>query len=121
MTRFPIRYSRVKGSVLRVAGAPARSAYVEIADGRVRIRMGWAFRTVFDLDRVESASRGRRVRVTAGVHGWRGHWLVNGASGPIVSIRLAGHARAWVAGYPVRLREVSVSTADPDGLIAALS
>ena len=61
------------------------------------------------------------MRVTAGAHGWRGRWLVNGASSPIVAIRLRSPTRAWVAGYPVRLREVLVSVADPDALIAALS
>jgi hypothetical protein len=121
MTRVPIRYSRGKGLVLRIVGVPARASYVEIGDTLVRVRMGWGFRAAFDRSRVESAYRAPRVRLTAGAHGWRGRWLVNGASGPIVAIRLNGPVRAWVAGFPVRLREVSVSVADPEALIAALS
>ena len=121
MTRFPIRYTFGKGLVLRLVGAPKRWAYVEVDERRVRVRMSWAFRAKFDRSLVESVSRAPKVRVTAGAHGWRGRWLVNGASGPLVSIRLRDHTRAWVAGFPVRLREVSVSVADPDGLIAALS
>ena len=121
MNRFPIRYSFGKGLVLRLVGAPKRWAYVEVGDERVRVRMSWAFRAKFDRSLIESVSRAPRVRVTAGAHGWRGRWLVNGASRPIVSIRLDEPVRAWVAGYPVHLREVSVSVADPDGLIAALS
>jgi hypothetical protein len=121
VTRVPIRYSPGKGILLRIVGLPAHGSYIEIGDGIVRIRLGWGFRVALDRSRVESAHRAPNVRLTAGAHGRRGRWLVNGASGPIVSIRLNGPVRAWVAGFPVRLREVSVSVADPDGLIAALS
>ncbi len=119
-TRFPIRYTLLKGLVLRAVGVPARAAYVEIGVTKVRVRLGWVFHAAFDRSRVESSHRSRSVRMSAGAHGWRGRWLVNGASGPIVSIRLNGPVRAWVAGYPVRLREVAVSIADPEELMAAL-
>lgn len=121
MTRFPIRYTFGKGLALRLVGAPKRWAYVEVTEERVRVRMSWAFRATFDRSRVESVSRAPRVRVTAGAHGWRGRWLVNGASGPIVKIVLSGTARGRVIGFPIRIRELWVSVADPDGLIAALS
>jgi hypothetical protein len=120
-TRVPIRYSLVKGLLLRLVGIPARTAYVEVDDSSVRVRMGWAFRAKFDRSRVESAYGGRPVRLTAGVHGRRGRWLVNGASGPIVAIRLNSPVRAWVAGFPVRIREIAVSVADPEGLISLVS
>ena len=82
--------------------------------------MGWGFRA--DIPR-PSMRAPRRVpnAISIGVHGWCGRWLVNGASRPLVSIQLRSPTRAWVVGYPVRLREVVVSTADPDALIAALS
>jgi hypothetical protein len=121
MTRFPIRYTFGKGLVLRLVGAPKRWAYVAVDERRVRVRMSWAFRAKFDRGLVEAAEPAPKVRVTAGAHGWRGRWLVNGASAPLVAIRLKEPARAWVAGFPVRLREVVVSVADPDALIAALS
>jgi hypothetical protein len=121
MTRVPIRFSFGKGLILRCVGVPARAAYVDVDETVVRIRMGWAFRVAFDRSRVESAYHAPNVRVTAGAHGRHGRWLVNGASGPIVTIRLNGPVRAWVVAFPVRLREVSVSVADYSGLIAALS
>ena len=121
MTRIPIRYSPGKGMLLRLCGVPARAAYVEVDDSRVRVRMGWAFRAEFDRSRVESAYGAPNVHLTAGAHGWRGRWLVNGASGPIVAIRLNGPVRAWVLGFPVRLRELLVSVADPESLIASVS
>jgi hypothetical protein len=120
-TRFPIRYSPAKGLLLRCTGLPARSSYVEVDDDVVRIRMGWAFRARIDRGRIASAEEARKVRLTAGVHGWGGRWLVNGASGPIVAIRMNGRARGWVLGFPVRLRELSVSVADPVALITSLS
>ena len=121
MKRFPIRYTTGKGLVLRLVGVPQRWAYVEIDERRVRVSMSWAFRAEFDRALVESATPAPRVRATAGAHGWGGRWLVNGASEPLVSIRLREQSRARVIGFPVKLREVVVSIADPDALIAAVS
>ena len=74
----------------------------------------------------------RRVanQISIGVHGGRGRWLVNGASGPLVAISLDPPTRARVYGIPVhagipygipvRLRELLVSVDDPDAVIAQL-
>jgi hypothetical protein len=121
MNRIPIRYSRGNGIILRLMGLPARSAYVELDGTLVRVRLGWAFHASFNRNRIESAERTPDVLMTAGAHGWRGRWLVNGASGPIVTIRLRDPASAFALGFPTRLREIAVSVADPDALIAALS
>jgi hypothetical protein len=121
MTRIPIHYSLGKGLALTSVAVPPSTAYVEIDDAVVRVRMSWAFRVTFDRAAVESVQQAPPVHLTAGAHGWRGRWLVNGASGPIVAIRLSKPVRAWVAGFPVHLREVAVSVADPDALIAALT
>jgi hypothetical protein len=116
-TRFPIRYTPVKGLVLRLIGAPQRWAYVEIKGDRIRVRMSWAFSARFSRSKVAYVSREKDVLFTAGVHGWRGRWLVNGASGPIVAIKLLKPVRARVILFPVRLSELQVSVANPDALI----
>jgi hypothetical protein len=121
VTRIPIRYTRGYGLVLALMGFPQRSAYVELDDQLVRVRLGWAFHASFNRNRIASAEHTPDVLMTAGAHGWRGRWLVNGASGPIVTIRLREPASAFVLGFPIRLREVAVSVADPDALIGALS
>jgi hypothetical protein len=121
MSRIPILYSRGYGLILGLMGLPRHSAYVELDDALVRVRLGWAFHASFNRNRVESAEHTPDVLMTAGAHGWRGRWLVNGATGPIVTIRLRGPASAFVLGFPIRLREIAVSVADPDALIAALS
>jgi hypothetical protein len=121
VNRIPILYSRGYGLVLALMGLPQRGAYIELDDTLVRVRLGWAFHASFNRKRVESAERTPDVLMTAGAHGWRGRWLVNGASGPIVTIRLRDPSSAFVLGFPTRLREIAVSVADPDALIAALS
>jgi hypothetical protein len=120
VTRIPILYSRGYGLLLTVMGFPRRASYIEFDDTLVRVHLGWAFHASFSRNRIESAERTPDVLMTAGAHGWRGRWLVNGASGPIVTIRLRDPASAFVLGFPIRLREVAVSVADPDALIAAL-
>jgi hypothetical protein len=37
-----------------------------------------------------------------------------------VAIELTEPVRAYVAGFPIRLRHLSVSLEDPDGFLAAL-
>jgi hypothetical protein len=54
------------------------------------------------------------------VHGFAGRWLVNGSGDGIVSLELRPAQRAWVMGFPVRLRTLLVSVQDPAGLVAAL-
>jgi hypothetical protein len=121
MSRTPILYSKGYGLLLALMGLPQHSAYVELEDQLVRVRLGWAFHASFNRNRIESAEHTPDALMTAGAHGWRGRWLVNGASGPIVTIRLSQHASAFVLGFPIRLREIAVSVADPDALIAALT
>jgi hypothetical protein len=121
VTRTPILYSRGYGLILAIMGFPQRASYIEIDGDLVRVRLGWAFHASFNRNRIESAEHTPDVLMTAGAHGWRGRWLVNGASGPIVTIRLLTPASAFVLGFPTRLREVAVSVADPDALIATLS
>lgn len=120
MSRFAIRYSVLKGALLTLLGIPRRWAYVELDDALVTVRLGWTFRARFPRHLIVAAKRGRNVLLTAGAHGWRGRWLVNGAGTGIVEVHLADPARAWVVGFPVRLRVLAVSLDDPDGFLAAL-
>ncbi len=119
--RFPIRYDTFGRIVMPLALCFPSQSWVEIDGTTVRVRLAWAFRATFDAGNVESAAVGRNVVVTRGAHGWAGRWLVNAASGPIVAIRLRSRGRAWVAGFPVRLRELRVSIDDPEAFIAAVT
>jgi hypothetical protein len=55
------------------------------------------------------------------VHGWAGRYLVNGSGRNLVSIGLDPPQRARVIGFPVRVRELTVSVDDPAGLVEALA
>jgi hypothetical protein len=38
----------------------------------------------------------------------------------IVTLEIQPPARAWVIGFPVRLRKLHISLEDPDGFLAAV-
>jgi hypothetical protein len=105
---------------MRVLGLAPSNSYMEIDDGVLCVRMGWAFSLEAPLESVRNAQRDD-ARVTGwGVHGWRGRWLVNGSSSRLVRIELEPPARARTGPVPITVRQLRVSVEDPDGLLAAL-
>jgi hypothetical protein len=120
--RFPIRFSSVNGVLFRGLLLPPSTAYVELDDTAIRVRMGWAFAAKIPRQLVAKAGPGKppALRLTAGAHGWAGRWLVNGAPDGIVTLDLSEPVRGLVSGFPVRLKELSVSLEDPDAFLAAL-
>jgi hypothetical protein len=118
--RFAVRFDawyRLLSSALLL---PPSSAYVEIDGHRVHVRMGWAFRSRFPLAAVQAATEVHQRPLSRGVHGFAGRWLVNGSGRGILNINLAPPQRAYVMGFPVRVRQLMVSVADPAGLARAL-
>ena len=69
---------------------------------------------------VEEIPHTRAIR-GIGAHGWRGRWTVNGRRRPAVRITLDPPQRGWVLGFPIRLRELDVSTADAGFLLRQLA
>ena len=120
MTRIPIRFGRL-GWTLLLAGCTPSSSYLELDEDRLRVRMGYAFRSDVPLLSVRSAARAPDSPLSIGVHGWRGRWIVNGAASPMVAISIDPDAHARMLGFPVKLRELRVSVDDPDALVAALT
>jgi hypothetical protein len=120
-TRFPIKFESAYALLSRGLFISPNDSYVDIAATEVSVRMAWAFRTTFDRSSVTETALGERVPLTRGVHGWAGRWLVNGAGDGILAIDLEPRQRAYVMGFPVRLRQLRVSVADPAALAAALA
>lgn len=122
-TRFPIRFSSANGILFRGLLIAPSSAFVELDPDTIHVRMSWAFSARIPRQLVAKAAPGKppTIRFTAGAHGWRGRWLVNGAADGIVTLELAEPVRAHVSGFPIRLKELSVSLEDPDGFLAALA
>jgi hypothetical protein len=120
--RFPIRFSSVNGVLFRGLLISPSSASVELDDGTIHVRLGWAFSARIPRHLAAKAGPGQppTIRLTAGAHGWGGRWLVNGAPDGIVTIDLSEPVRAFVSGFPIRLKELSVSLEDPEGFLAAL-
>ncbi|MGH9037979.1 MAG: hypothetical protein ACRD0O_19650 [Acidimicrobiia bacterium] len=119
--RFPILYSGINTKVFPVLGLPRSGSYVELDDDAVRVRLGWGFSAHIARRAITGAGRAPDIRgITAGAHGWRGRWLVNGSRQGIVSLDIDPPTRAWTLAIPVRLRQLAVSLEDPDGFLAAL-
>ena len=119
-TRFPIRFDRAYRVLSTALLLPPSSSWVELEGSEVRVRMGWGFRARFPRSAIASVSRYPRRPISRGVHGFAGRWLVNGSGDGILSLELDPPQRAFVLGFPVRLRILLVSVDDPDGLSATL-
>ena len=70
---------------------------------------------------VVSATEIQDRPLSRGVHGFAGRWLVNGSGWGILSIGLQPAQRAYVMGFPIRLRQLMVSVAEPATLASALT
>lgn len=115
--------SALNGAVLRGLGIPPSLAYVDLGDDTIEVRLGWAFSARIPRGLVKAAGSGKppAIRFTAGAHGWRGKWLVNGAADGIVDVELAEPVRARVSVVPIRLKVLSVSLEDPDAFLESLA
>jgi hypothetical protein len=117
--RVPIQFDKVYGWLSSALLLPPSASYLEVDDREVHVRMAWAFRARFPRNAVVSAERSDRRPLSRGVHGFAGRWLVNGSGDGIVVINLNPDQRAYVMGFPVRLRQLLVSVSDPVGLALA--
>ena len=117
--RVPIKYSKAWSWLLTITFTPASSAYIEIGDDDIRVRMSHAFRSTFTRAEVGAVTDNPSV-ISIGVHGWNGRWLVNGAHSPIARITFVTPVRARVLGVPIHLRELLVSVDDVAQLQRAL-
>jgi hypothetical protein len=120
--RFPIRFNSVNGVLMRGLLISPSNAAVELGDDTVNVRMSWAFSARIPRRLVAKAGLGPppSIPFTAGAHGWRGRWLVNGSADGIVTMDLSEPVRAFVSGIPIKLKELSVSLEDPEGFLGAL-
>lgn len=118
--RFAIRYSRANRVLLGVLGLGPRSSGVELTPAGLHVRMGWAWDVDIPRASIAEAGIGARRRFTAGVHGWRGSWLVNGAGTGIVCLRVDPPVRTRSLFLPIRLTQLEIAVEDPEGLLAAL-
>jgi hypothetical protein len=120
VARFPITFERWYRVISIAVGLLPSSSYVHVGGEQVEVRMGWAFRSRFPRSAVVSVSQLGRRPISRGVHGFAGRWLVNGSGEGVVSIELSPRQRAYVLGFPVRLKDLLVSVAEPAVLAEAV-
>jgi hypothetical protein len=118
--RFPIRFDNWYRILSTISFLPPSSAYVEVDDDNVHVRMGWAFRSRFPRAAIASITETHGRFFSRGVHGFAGRWLVNGSGDGLLTIDLMPNQRGYVMGFPVRLKQLIVSVTDPVALAAAL-
>jgi len=118
--RFPIKFDAWYAILSSALFLPPSSSYVEVNSEEVHVRMGWAFRSCFPKAAVALAAETHERPLSRGVHGFAGRWLVNGSAQGILIIDLTPPQRGYVMGFPVRLRQLMVSVAEPVVLATAL-
>ena len=116
----PIRFGRLKPLFVVLGMTPSR-CYLELLPETVRVRMSWGFRADIARASIQGARRVPDAPHSIGVHGWRGHWIVNGAAGPLVELTLARPVPARAVGVRIGLKRLAVSVDDPERLAAELT
>jgi hypothetical protein len=106
--------------LLSSLGMGPRFSSVELEGDKLRVRMGWAFRASVPVRQITAVEPRQGFPGGIGVHGWRGRWLVNGATTGLLALTIDPPVRALATGIPVHLRQLILSLEDPDALVAAL-
>jgi hypothetical protein len=118
-TRFDFAYNRWE-PFFGAMGLGPRHTRVDVDDQTITVRLGWAFRSKFPRSAVAAVEPDTGRIGGWGAHGWRNVWLVNTSSRGMVSVTLDPPARARTLGFPLRVKRLRLSLADPKAFIAAL-
>jgi hypothetical protein len=118
---FAFRYDGPSAALLKVLGLGPRFSSLRVTDDTLHVKLGWGFRATIPRTSIRSATPDTSRPISRGAHGWRGRWLVNGSGKGLVTITVEPHARAYTIGFPLRLRQLTVSVEAPSELIEALT
>jgi hypothetical protein len=119
--RYSIRVDPLFRGLFSALGAGSRHDFVDVDGAGLNVRLGWLFRATIPRSAVVSGDHHADMFGGWGAHGWRGRWLVNGSSKGIVQVDVEPRQRAWLLGvWPIRLRSLYVSLADPNGFLEAV-
>jgi hypothetical protein len=101
-----------------------RQSSVRVDDDSVLVNMGargWTFSADVPRSSITAAEPVSGQVWSWGAHGWKGRWLVNGSSNGLVRLTLQPAARARTLGFPLRVRELTLSLAEPDDFVRTLT
>lgn len=110
--RFPILFTGINKAMV-VLGVTQANSWVDVSETEMVVHLGWAFHSSVPRDAIRSVTDDTDRVWGWGAHGWRGSWLVNGSSQNIVRVEIDPPARARAVGFPVSLKRLRVSVADP--------
>lgn len=118
MLRF--RYGKML-PIFTLLGMGPTFTGMQVDDSVFRVRFSWAFSARIPRSSIRHVDYDHDFIGSIGVHGKRGVWLVNATGTGLVGIDVEPEVRAYVMGFPVHVRRLRVSAADPARLIALLS
>jgi len=119
--QFDFSFDRLGRWTMAPLGLGPRRSSVTLTDDALQVHMGWGFRAHIPRSSIAAVARPARGTISRGVHGWRGRWLVNGAGTGLVTLTLDPAVRASMTGFPLRLRELTLSLATPDEFVQAIA
>jgi hypothetical protein len=123
-SEFAFSYNRIVSVLMTPMLAGPRHSTIRVGDDGVVVRMGlagWTFAAEVPRSSITGATQVSGPVWGWGAHGWRGRWLVNGSGTGLVRLTIEPAARGRCLGYPLRVRELILSLADPDAFISAVS
>jgi hypothetical protein len=119
---FAIRYSKLSRWLFAPLFLGSRHTKVELTDGALRVRMGWAFRAEIPRRSIRRAAVHRDVWWAIGVHSDLRFktWLVNGSSKGIVFLDLLPPAKGRLGAFRITIERLGLGLEDPDGFLREL-
>jgi hypothetical protein len=106
--------------LMSALGMGPKFSHIELDGDTLRVHMGWSFHADIPVIHITEVQRREGLVGGIGVHGWRGSWLVNGATTGLLTITVEPPVRARAVGVPVKLHQLTLSLEDPDALSGAL-
>jgi hypothetical protein len=103
-----------------LAASLSRKATVELDADSLTVRLGLTWSATVPRAHITSAGHDPLRTISIGAHGWAGEWLVNTSTKGLVVLTVEPEGRGRCLGYPVRLRKLHLSLADPDAFLAEL-
>jgi hypothetical protein len=120
--RYRFSYTSFNRGLFTLLGIGPERSSVEVDREVVRVRMGWSFQAEIPRSAIRSITREKKpFGFGAGVHGWRGRWVVNGSNNGVVRLVLdPPPAARMLSIVTIKPRELFLSLENPTGFIASL-
>jgi hypothetical protein len=122
--QFGLSFSPFMRALTTPILAGPRRCHVVVTDDRLLVVMGaggWAFSAAVPRSSITQVDRVTGPVWAWGAHGWQGRWLVNGSSRGLVQITIEPDGRGSCLGFPIKLRQLTVSLDEPDQFVSALA